>query len=329
MTDTPTAPRAVLSTEVVIPCAELGPMVRFFTERLGFELVMIMPADDPAVAVVAGGGGRVRLVRDGDGDPGHLRLRTNCGVGGGETLIAPNGTRIDLVEADPPLVLPPLAPELEISRFADSGWGTGRAGMLYRDLLPGRQGGRFIASHIRIPDAGPVPDNVHHHRIRFQLIHCVAGWVRLVYEDQGPPFVLEAGDCVLQPPGIRHRVLEASEGLEVVEIGCPAEHETFLDHHTELPSPTADRGATLRRAGLRAPSRDRRLLAAVAPTRASSLATPASGRRPTGSAAPASCGRGPAVPATESSPSTTASCCSGSSSRERHGWRWTDDPTCI
>jgi mannose-6-phosphate isomerase-like protein (cupin superfamily) len=68
------------------------------------------------------------------------------------------------------------------------------------------------------------------------MIFCRAGWVRLVYEDQGEPFVLGAGDCVLQPPEIRHRVLEASPGLEVVEIGCPAMHETFADHILQLPT---------------------------------------------------------------------------------------------
>ena len=98
--------------------------------------------------------------------------------------------------------------------------------MRYRDLLPNRQGGRFIASHIAIPDGGPVPDYVHHHDIRVQIIYCHRGWVRVVYEDQGPPFVLEAGDCVLQPPGIRHRVLESSAGLEVIEVTCPAAHPT-------------------------------------------------------------------------------------------------------
>ena len=89
---------------------------------------------------------------------------------------------------------------------------TGRAGMIYRDLLPDRQGGRFIASHITIPDGGPVPDYVHHHDVRFQVIHCVRGWVDVVYEDQGPPFRMHAGDTVLQPPHIRHRVLEARPG---------------------------------------------------------------------------------------------------------------------
>jgi mannose-6-phosphate isomerase-like protein (cupin superfamily) len=121
-------------------------------------------------------------------------------------------------------------------------WEVGRAEMRYRDLLPRRQSGRFIASHIVIPDSGPVPDYVHHHGVRFQTIFCVRGWARVVYEDQGPPFRLEAGDCVLQPPGIRHRVLESSPGLEVVEVTSPAEHQTFADDTLELPTQKLDPG---------------------------------------------------------------------------------------
>ena len=116
-------------------------------------------------------------------------------------------------------------------------WVIGRAGMRYRDLIPGRLGGSIIASHIRIPDAGPVPDMVHYHTVGFQLIFCYSGWVRLVYEDQGEPFVLRAGDCVIQPPRIRHRVLESSDNLQVIEIGVPAEHVTTLDHEMALPTP--------------------------------------------------------------------------------------------
>jgi len=41
---------------------------------------------------------------------------------------------------------------------------------------------------------------------------------------------------VLQPPGIRHRVLESSDGLEVVELSAPAEHMTFVDHELTLPT---------------------------------------------------------------------------------------------
>jgi quercetin dioxygenase-like cupin family protein len=114
--------------------------------------------------------------------------------------------------------------------------GQGRAGMLYRDLIPGRLGGRTIASHITIQQGGPVADWVHYHRVLLQLIYVRRGSVRVVYEDQGEPFVMEAGDLVLQPPLIRHRVLESSAGLEVVEITGPALHETFADHELELPN---------------------------------------------------------------------------------------------
>jgi len=108
--------------------------------------------------------------------------------------------------------------------------------MQYRDLIPDRQGGQFIASHIRIPQGGPVGDNVHHHDIRLQLIYCYRGWVRLVYEDQGDPFVMHAGDCILQPPHSCHRVLKSSDGLEVIELGSLAEHMTYLDHDMTLPT---------------------------------------------------------------------------------------------
>jgi quercetin dioxygenase-like cupin family protein len=131
--------------------------------------------------------------------------------------------------------LPAFTPRSVLAR-ADQTSVNGRAGMLYRDLIPGRLGGRYVASHITIPEGGPVSDWVHFHRVALQLIVVIRGWVRVVYEDQGEPFVMEAGDLVLQPPGIRHRVLESSPGLEVIEIGAPAVHETLADHELALPN---------------------------------------------------------------------------------------------
>jgi quercetin dioxygenase-like cupin family protein len=232
----------VQAAQIVLPCPELDPTLDFFTGRLGFRVEAIYPADDPAVAVISGHGVRIQLQRGGSGSPGVLRLLVRDGAAGATEMMAPNGTRIELVDADPPVVVPPVRPSFVVSENGDSSWGMGRAGMLYRDLVPDRQGGSFIASHIRIPQGGPVPDYVHFHKIRFQMIYCYRGWVRVVYEDQGPPFVLQAGDSVLQPPRIRHRVLESSPGLEVIEIGCPANHETFADHDLPLPTPTARPG---------------------------------------------------------------------------------------
>ena len=117
-----------------------------------------------------------------------------------------------------------------------NGWVTGRAGMMYRDLIPGRAGESIVASHIRLAEDGPVPDYVHYHKIQFQMIYCLRGRILVVYEDQGPPFWLEVGDCVLQPPEIRHRVLESSQQAEVVEISMPAVHETWVEHEIHLPT---------------------------------------------------------------------------------------------
>ena len=44
---------------------------------------------------------------------------------------------------------------------------------------------------------------------------------------------------MLQPPTIRHRVLECGDGLEVLELGSPAEHATLADHAHALPDAEA------------------------------------------------------------------------------------------
>ena len=219
--------------EMRVPCTPLGPTLDFFVGELGFRVETIFPADEPHTASLSGHGLRLRL-EPGVGDPGVIRLPYD---GPAVALTAPNGTLIELVDRDPPVDVSPFRPELMITRREQGpAEGVGRAGMIYRDLIPGRLGGRYIASHIAIPEGGPVADWVHFHKVGFQMIFCRRGWVRLVYEDQGPPFVLETGDCVVQPPRIRHRVLESSPGLEVVEIGCPALHETLADHDMVLPT---------------------------------------------------------------------------------------------
>lgn len=231
---------SVRAAEVCLPSRDLAADVTFFTGTLGFRLDTIFPADDPAVATLSGHGLRLRLDRGMNAAPGVLRLLCDAPdafAGGRLELTAPNGVRVLIVPAEAPLVTPPTDHAFVVRRLKDNApWVIGRAGMSYRDLIPGRLGGSIIASHIRIPDAGPVPDMVHYHTVGFQLIYCYRGWVRLVYEDQGPPFVLAAGDCVIQPPRIRHRVLEASEGVEVVEVGVPAEHITTVDHDMTLPN---------------------------------------------------------------------------------------------
>ena len=233
----PAAELAIERAECLLPGGVLTESLRFFIDTLGFRLDSIMPADEPRLAQLSGHGLCLLLDTAYRGDPGVLRLRcTRSNLP--DALMAPNGTRIEFAPLHPSMQLPPLRSSLSIQRddAHPDVWKAGRAGMQYRDLIPDRQGGQFIASHIRIAQGGPVGDNVHHHAIQLQLIYCYRGWVRLVYEDQGAPFVMHAGDCVLQPPHIRHRVLESSDGLEVIELGSPAEHMTYLDHELNLPT---------------------------------------------------------------------------------------------
>ena len=58
----PSMPRnAQMLGELVVPCAALDADLRFFTEELGMQLLMIFPAEAPHTAVVAGHGLRLRL----------------------------------------------------------------------------------------------------------------------------------------------------------------------------------------------------------------------------------------------------------------------------
>jgi len=191
--------------ELDLICADFNGALALL-RRLGARLDVIFPADAPHSAVLSHEGATIRLRAGPD------------------------------VE-EPAARLPEFRPEFVVTRAGEAA--DGRAGMRYRDLIPSRLGGRYIASHIAVDD-GPVADWVHYHRIAFQLICVRRGWVRVAYEDQGEPFVMVAGDMVLQPPGIRHRVLESGDGLEVVEIGCPALHETFAEHDMALPNGRGD-----------------------------------------------------------------------------------------
>ncbi len=200
-------------TDIVIGCEDLDIASARLIDDDGWRLETIFPADAPFQMILSRGAQRLRLIRRDIADPPEP--------------IAP---------ADVPAARVDGAVISRRSTATD--FGVGRAGMTYRDLIPDRLGGALIASHIRIDDEGPVADYVHFHDVAFQLIFCRSGRVEVAYQDHGAPIVMAAGDCVLQPPGIRHRVLWASAGMEVVELASPAVHATHRDHELTLPSST-------------------------------------------------------------------------------------------
>ena len=59
------------------------------------------------------------------------------------------------------------------------------------------------------------------HHTEFQLVYILKGWIEFEYEGQCT-VRLEAGSCVYQPPGIRHRELGHSPDIEMLEVVLPA-----------------------------------------------------------------------------------------------------------
>lgn len=102
-----------------------------------------------------------------------------------------------------------------------------RGQFVYRDLgIRGATDGKYHAHVIKAVQSSPPKIGRHiHTEIDFQLVYILKGWMKFWYEGQGEVTV-HAGDCVLQPPGIEHDVLEWSDDLELLEVTSPAEFGT-------------------------------------------------------------------------------------------------------
>ena len=96
----------------------------------------------------------------------------------------------------------------------------------YRDLgIKQATDGRAVAHVIRAAAGTAFSSQPHRHQTTFQLVYVLNGWIEFEYEGQGR-VRLEAGSCVHQPPGIRHREIEHSADMELLEIVLPGEFAT-------------------------------------------------------------------------------------------------------
>ncbi|QIL80531.1 cupin domain-containing protein [Diaphorobacter sp. HDW4A] len=103
----------------------------------------------------------------------------------------------------------------------------------YRDLgMKRATDGKVVAHVIRAAQGEEFNGVPHLHHIDFQLVYVLKGWVEFEYEGHGS-VRLEAGSCVYQPPGIRHRELGHSEDVEMLEIVMPGEFKTEIAESVE------------------------------------------------------------------------------------------------
>ena len=85
--------------------------------------------------------------------------------------------------------------------------------------------GKYSANVIRAVPGRHTEPSWHIHHLDFQMIYILQGWVTFEYEGQGQ-VTFRPGSAALQPPGIRHREIEHSDDLELIEITSPAEFKT-------------------------------------------------------------------------------------------------------
>jgi mannose-6-phosphate isomerase-like protein (cupin superfamily) len=120
------------------------------------------------------------------------------------------------------------AQRFAVSHPKASDFGPGlRSYARYRDLGFAKATGGLVQAHV-IRMVPPVTDEVrkrHIHDVELQLVYVLKGSMTTDFEGQGP-VTMRAGSCWLQPPNIKHTVLDYSDDCEVLEIVVPADFKT-------------------------------------------------------------------------------------------------------
>ena len=98
----------------------------------------------------------------------------------------------------------------------------------YRDLGIAEASNGLARAHVirLIGPCNPAEvSKLHFHDVEFQMIYVLKGWIKTELEGQGA-HVMRPGSAWIQPPKIKHKVLDYSDDAEVLEIVLPANFET-------------------------------------------------------------------------------------------------------
>ena len=98
----------------------------------------------------------------------------------------------------------------------------------YRDLGIAAATDGLVRAHVirMVPPCIPaVVSKRHFHDVEFQMIYVLKGWIKSEFDGAGA-VIMRQGSCWLQPPKIRHSVLDYSDDCELLEIIMPADFDT-------------------------------------------------------------------------------------------------------
>jgi uncharacterized RmlC-like cupin family protein len=98
----------------------------------------------------------------------------------------------------------------------------------YRDLGMSKATNGLLQAHVirLVPPCDPkVVSKRHFHDVEIQMIYVLKGWIKSEFEGQGE-VTMRQGAAWLQPPRIKHTVLDYSDDCELLEIISPADFKT-------------------------------------------------------------------------------------------------------
>ena len=109
----------------------------------------------------------------------------------------------------------------------DAKFGTGlRDYFEYRDFGFAKGSKGLVQAHV-LRAAKPCPPGGmgrHIHTLQFQMNYILKGWMK--FELEGEVHTFHAGDAWMQPPDLKHELLEYSDDLENIEVVMPANFGT-------------------------------------------------------------------------------------------------------
>ena len=98
----------------------------------------------------------------------------------------------------------------------------------YRDLGMSKATNGLLQAHVirLVPPCDPaVVSKRHFHDADVQMIYVLKGWIKTEFDGQGE-VTMRQGAAWLQPPRIKHTVLDYSDDCELLEIISPAKFKT-------------------------------------------------------------------------------------------------------
>ncbi len=98
----------------------------------------------------------------------------------------------------------------------------------YRDLGISLATNGLVQAHVVqfVPPCRPEEvSKLHYHDVEFQMVYVLKGSIKTELEGQGA-ITMREGSCWIQPPRVKHKVLDYSDDCQVLEIVLPADFKT-------------------------------------------------------------------------------------------------------